>query len=246
MLKFEVFAVKISIVSNFKSKSVAILLLQIISFLKLLFLLQPKFLLQFYCKETLTKSHWALFLMFMLSQVQVYLKLSISFERLWTFLICKQLTTLKKKPLITQSISLIILNQQKFFFFSPIIIFFLGSFLTSFFFLFQETYPHTPPVWFAESEETNISNAIQLLSNTSGLDNHVINQVSEKWILLGHPWTRSMLWLVSFHRAICDVFLFFVYLFTLLFFLSFLIRGVFFFCLSVVTAAWEQLRLGYY
>lgn len=45
-------------------------------------------------------------------------------------------------------------------------------------FLSQETYPHTPPVWFAESEETNISNAIQLLSNTSGLDNHVINQVS--------------------------------------------------------------------
>lgn len=42
----------------------------------------------------------------------------------------------------------------------------------------QETYPHSPPVWFAESEETNISNAIQLLSNTSGLDNHVINQVS--------------------------------------------------------------------
>lgn len=44
--------------------------------------------------------------------------------------------------------------------------------------LLQETYPHTPPVWFAESEETNITNAIQLLSNTSGLDNHVINQVS--------------------------------------------------------------------
>ncbi|CRL01909.1 CLUMA_CG015363, isoform A [Clunio marinus] len=41
-----------------------------------------------------------------------------------------------------------------------------------------ETYPHTPPVWFAESEETNITNAIQLLSNTSGLDNHVINQGS--------------------------------------------------------------------
>lgn len=40
-----------------------------------------------------------------------------------------------------------------------------------------ETYPQTPPVWFAESEETNITNAIQLLSNTSGLDNHVINQV---------------------------------------------------------------------
>ncbi|CAO1384454.1 unnamed protein product [Diamesa hyperborea] len=40
-----------------------------------------------------------------------------------------------------------------------------------------ETYPSTPPVWFAECEETNISNAIQILSNTHGLDNHVLNQV---------------------------------------------------------------------
>lgn len=47
----------------------------------------------------------------------------------------------------------------------------------------QETYPHTPPVWFADVEETNISNAIQLLSNTSGLDNHVINQVSVSHVL---------------------------------------------------------------
>lgn len=52
------------------------------------------------------------------------------------------------------------------------------------FFSSQETYPHTPPVWFAESEETNISNAIQLLSNTSGLDNHVINQVSKTFVIL--------------------------------------------------------------
>lgn len=45
-----------------------------------------------------------------------------------------------------------------------------------------ETYPTTPPVWFADIEEPNITNAIQLLSNTSGLDNHVINQAR---ILLG-------------------------------------------------------------
>ncbi|XP_071450386.1 ubiquitin-conjugating enzyme E2 Q2 isoform X1 [Hetaerina americana] len=40
-----------------------------------------------------------------------------------------------------------------------------------------ETYPSTPPVWFADSEETSITNAVQILSNTSGRDNHVINQV---------------------------------------------------------------------
>ncbi|XP_011504603.1 PREDICTED: ubiquitin-conjugating enzyme E2 Q2 [Ceratosolen solmsi marchali] len=40
-----------------------------------------------------------------------------------------------------------------------------------------ETYPSTPPVWFAESEETSVTNAVQILSNTTGLDNHVINQV---------------------------------------------------------------------
>lgn len=37
----------------------------------------------------------------------------------------------------------------------------------------QETYPSTPPVWFAESEETSVTNAVQILSNTSGRDNHV-------------------------------------------------------------------------
>lgn len=41
----------------------------------------------------------------------------------------------------------------------------------------QETYPSTPPVWFAESEETSVTNAVQILSNTTGRDNHVINQV---------------------------------------------------------------------
>lgn len=49
---------------------------------------------------------------------------------------------------------------------------------------FQETYPSTPPVWFAETEETTITNAIQLLSNTHGRDNHLINQVSVRW---GNP-----------------------------------------------------------
>lgn len=40
-----------------------------------------------------------------------------------------------------------------------------------------ETYPSTPPVWFAESEETSVTNAVQILSNTNGPNNHVINQV---------------------------------------------------------------------
>lgn len=40
-----------------------------------------------------------------------------------------------------------------------------------------ETYPATPPVWFAESEETSVTNAVQILSNTSGAENHVVNQV---------------------------------------------------------------------
>ncbi|XP_066152689.1 ubiquitin-conjugating enzyme E2 Q2 [Euwallacea fornicatus] len=40
-----------------------------------------------------------------------------------------------------------------------------------------ETYPAVPPVWFADSEETSITNAVQILSNTEGLDNHVLHQV---------------------------------------------------------------------
>lgn len=44
--------------------------------------------------------------------------------------------------------------------------------------LLQETYPSVPPVWFADSEETSITNAVQILSNTEGLDNHVLHQVS--------------------------------------------------------------------
>jgi ubiquitin-conjugating enzyme E2 Q len=37
----------------------------------------------------------------------------------------------------------------------------------------QETYPSTPPVWFADVEDPLITNAVQILSNTSGSDNHV-------------------------------------------------------------------------
>ncbi|XP_075979441.1 ubiquitin-conjugating enzyme E2 Q2 [Anticarsia gemmatalis] len=40
-----------------------------------------------------------------------------------------------------------------------------------------ETYPNTPPVWFADSEDPIVTNAVQILSNTQGRDNHVINQV---------------------------------------------------------------------
>ncbi|XP_076067260.1 ubiquitin-conjugating enzyme E2 Q2 isoform X2 [Oratosquilla oratoria] len=40
-----------------------------------------------------------------------------------------------------------------------------------------ETYPHSPPVWFAETEDTNVTNAIEQLSNTTGRDNHVLQQV---------------------------------------------------------------------
>ncbi|KAL1453694.1 hypothetical protein WDU94_010014 [Cyamophila willieti] len=40
-----------------------------------------------------------------------------------------------------------------------------------------ETYPGSPPVWFAESEETSVINAVQILSNTTGIENHVVCQV---------------------------------------------------------------------
>lgn len=45
------------------------------------------------------------------------------------------------------------------------------------FIFLQETYPATPPVWFADSEETSVTNAVQILSNTSGAENHIVNQV---------------------------------------------------------------------
>ncbi|XP_065221622.1 ubiquitin-conjugating enzyme E2 Q2 [Planococcus citri] len=40
-----------------------------------------------------------------------------------------------------------------------------------------ETYPSTPPVWFADTEDIRVTNAVQTLTNTTGLDNHIINQV---------------------------------------------------------------------
>nr|CAG4638533.1 EOG090X0867 [Cyclestheria hislopi] len=40
-----------------------------------------------------------------------------------------------------------------------------------------ETYPSTPPVWFADVEDPIITNAVQILSNTSGRENHIIEQV---------------------------------------------------------------------
>lgn len=43
--------------------------------------------------------------------------------------------------------------------------------------LVQETYPTTPPVWFADSEDPIVTNAVTILVNTQGRDNHVINQV---------------------------------------------------------------------
>ncbi|XP_055309791.1 ubiquitin-conjugating enzyme E2 Q2-like isoform X2 [Sitodiplosis mosellana] len=41
-----------------------------------------------------------------------------------------------------------------------------------------ETYPSSPPVWFAESEEANITDAVHKLSTTEGQNNHVLNQVN--------------------------------------------------------------------
>ena len=50
-------------------------------------------------------------------------------------------------------------------------------FLTFFLFLFQETYPSTPPVWFSESDNVNVTNALTSLSETSGINNHLSYQV---------------------------------------------------------------------
>ncbi|XP_034658126.1 ubiquitin-conjugating enzyme E2 Q2-like [Drosophila subobscura] len=38
-------------------------------------------------------------------------------------------------------------------------------------------YPTSPPVWYAESEETSVASAVQVLSHTDGPDNHLICQV---------------------------------------------------------------------
>jgi len=40
-----------------------------------------------------------------------------------------------------------------------------------------ETYPQTPPVWFSESEEGKVTEAVACLSSTQGLDNHLLYQV---------------------------------------------------------------------
>nr|CAG4641799.1 EOG090X0867 [Eurycercus lamellatus] len=40
-----------------------------------------------------------------------------------------------------------------------------------------ETYPSSPPVWFADVEDPMITNAVQILSNTSGSENHILEQV---------------------------------------------------------------------
>jgi len=46
-----------------------------------------------------------------------------------------------------------------------------------------ETYPNTPPVWFSESDDANISNALISLSETNGLENHLLHQIR---LLLRH------------------------------------------------------------
>ena len=40
-----------------------------------------------------------------------------------------------------------------------------------------ETYPNTPPVWFSESEDPKVSDAVSRLASTSGLDNRMLNQI---------------------------------------------------------------------
>lgn len=37
----------------------------------------------------------------------------------------------------------------------------------------QETYPGTPPVWFADTDDCKVTNAIEKLGQTTGLNNHV-------------------------------------------------------------------------
>ncbi|KAH7967383.1 hypothetical protein HPB49_024394 [Dermacentor silvarum] len=40
-----------------------------------------------------------------------------------------------------------------------------------------ETYPSTPPVWFSDTEDPSITNIVELLTNTAGRDNHLLQQV---------------------------------------------------------------------
>lgn len=37
----------------------------------------------------------------------------------------------------------------------------------------QETYPSTPPVWFADTDDSKVTNAIEKLGETTGHNNHV-------------------------------------------------------------------------
>jgi ubiquitin-conjugating enzyme E2 Q len=46
-----------------------------------------------------------------------------------------------------------------------------------------ESYPQSPPVWFSESEEPKVTEAVSNLAHTSGLDNHLLYQVK---LLLRH------------------------------------------------------------
>ena len=40
-----------------------------------------------------------------------------------------------------------------------------------------ETYPQSPPVWFSESEDPKVAEAVSCLTGTSGMDNHLLYQV---------------------------------------------------------------------
>lgn len=46
-----------------------------------------------------------------------------------------------------------------------------------------ETYPSTPPVWFSESDNVKVTNALTTLSETNGIGNHLMYQVK---LLLRH------------------------------------------------------------
>ena len=43
-------------------------------------------------------------------------------------------------------------------------------------FVFQETYPHTPPIWFSESDDSTVSAAIEKLCDTTP-DNYNVSHV---------------------------------------------------------------------
>ena len=48
---------------------------------------------------------------------------------------------------------------------------------TCLYYVLQETYPNTPPVWFSESEDAMVASGLGCLAETSGLDNHLLHQV---------------------------------------------------------------------